>query len=164
MDVVCLDTNIVIWGIQQRSHPDRKNKIPQAMQLIANLQAAKNNVIVPSCVFAELLMGCNPKLKRQVSSELSKFSKIVPFDIAASYIFGELATEKWGFRKEMGLQREKMKFDMMIVATAVAQKAGIIYAGDGDIEKIVQGSEVAKSLQVRDMPPYQPGLFDGLHS
>ncbi|MGB2926683.1 MAG: type II toxin-antitoxin system VapC family toxin [Limnothrix sp.] len=160
MNVICLDTNILVWGVQKQSSSNRKDKIPQAKQLIATLQANKNSVIIPTVVLAELLMGCQQIYKSKVLNDLEHFSKIVPFDAAAAYIYSELSDEKWGVRQELKIQREKMKFDMMVVATAISQKAECIYAGDDDIFKIVEGSNVASSLQVRPMPPYQPSLFD----
>ncbi len=147
MSIICLDTNIVVWGIQKQSTPDRRENIPKAETLLNQLEANRDHVIIPAPVFAELLMGCNPTDTPKVMKEISRRTRIVPFDVPASIEFGKIYINKWGLREEFGIQREKMKIDMMVLAVAVAQKASCIYSEDGDIHKL--GKEI---IEVRRMP------------
>ena len=147
MSIICLDTNIVVWGIQRHSSSDRQENIPKAEALMNQLEANRNHIIIPAPVFAELLMGCNPQDNPRVMEEISRRTKIVPFDVPASIEYGKIHINKWGLREELGIQREKMKIDMMVLAVALAQKASCIYSEDDDIHKL--GKEI---IEVRRMP------------
>lgn len=55
--LVCLDTNIVIWGILEQSHSSQQEMIGRAKLFIENLTKSKARMMLPSPVVTELLLN-----------------------------------------------------------------------------------------------------------
>lgn len=153
MAVVCLDTQILIWGIKKEASPNQETMIVKASHLIRSLEEQKANVIIPSLVLAELLMPIEEERYGDFLSLMNRSFMIAPFDTKAAFCYGKL-WRSWRERnshiKEKGSTptRSKMKTDFMIVATAMSREAECIYSKDSDIIKFAKGN-----IDVRDLPP-----------
>ena len=53
MALICLDTQILIWGIRKHAELGQEGNIPRAENLIEILTRSKDNIIIPSIVCAE---------------------------------------------------------------------------------------------------------------
>lgn len=150
-EIVCLDTNILIWGIKQQANPKQEHMISRAKDLIHTLEKSRSQVIIPSLVLAELLMPVSEADYGKLFAELNRTFMIVPFDAQAAFHFATL----WKQHKqkqpaaigENKPTRAKMKTDFMIVATAISRKADCIYSSDSDVENFAKGY-----LEVRKLP------------
>lgn len=153
MAVICLDTQILIWGLKQEASSGQENMIFKAKDLITSLEKNRHQVIIPSLVLAELLMPIEEKDYGDFLLKMNRKFMIVPFDTKAAFYFGTL-WKKWRDKSEDKTNREeqptraKMKTDFMIVATAISRKAEYIYSMDSDIVKFAKGH-----IEVRDLPP-----------
>jgi hypothetical protein len=54
-----------------------------------------------------------------------------------------------------GTEKAKIKADIMILATALARNADILYTHDGPLAKVAEGR-----IDVRDLPPLRPKQAD----
>lgn len=150
-EVVCLDTNILIWGVKRQANPKQKHMIPRAQDLIHTLEKNRSQVIVPSLVLAELLMPVDEADYGKFFAELNRKFMVVPFDGQAAFHFATLWKQHKKRQSEAPEQnkptRAKMKTDFMIVATAISREADCIYSSDTDVKNFAKGS-----LEVRELP------------
>ena len=69
MTVVCLDTNIVIWGVlKQKRDPNQQSFVDKSTALVKYLVKSKDIVLLPSVVVGELLV----KISRKNMTTLSR--------------------------------------------------------------------------------------------
>lgn len=152
-NLVCFDTQIVIWGIKREAIPDQEHMITRATALIEKCQENDTKIIIPSIVVAELLSGTLQRENNQLVTALQNYFIVPPFDIQAAQYFARLWRDKElreGLRNE-GATRAEMKADCLIVATAVARGARCIYSHDPRLERFGQGH-----IAVRGLPPLPP--------
>lgn len=55
--VVCLDTMILVWGIQQVCTDGRRDRVPRACALFKQLEGEGARLLIPAPVLAEYLVG-----------------------------------------------------------------------------------------------------------
>lgn len=144
MALVCLDTQILIWGIQGYSRLSQQDMIPKAQAFIRHLEDQKHHVMIPSVVVAELLLGIPHDQHVAVLGQFRRNFMIYPFDLEAAMHYAKI----WGTLKsasvdeaqiKRGTLRSEVRTDCMIVATAAARGAACIYSNDDDIHEIAYG-------------------------
>ena len=153
MKLVCLDTNLLIWGIQQQSKKGQEEMIPRTKIFIDSLAEDKETfVLVPTVVIAEYLM---PIPQREHAAVINLFNKrfiVAPFDALAASKFALI----WNTNKSIeeaeksianGATRAELKADSMIVAIAVARNVGCIYSHDNGVKTFAKGF-----VEVKDIP------------
>lgn len=146
--IVCFDTNILVWGIKQESTTGQEQNIKKAAHLISTCSENGSTVIIPSIVVAELLCGVvDSKRREQILRGMSGF-RIVPFDTRAALLYAKVWTEDARKRaKPLEVTRPETKADSMIVATAMAHGATIIYSHDIGMGVFAKGH-----IEVRELP------------
>jgi predicted nucleic acid-binding protein len=134
--IVCLDTNVLIWGIRAFASPGQEQMLEDAKALVQKLDQENHRVIIPSPVIFEYLVGFDDRKRiKKVQDELSKRFEIVPFDSLAAYICADIWLEKNQGKtiapelKEFG-PKAFLKVDCQIVAIAKSRNAEIIYSHD----------------------------------
>jgi predicted nucleic acid-binding protein len=60
----CFDTNLLIWGVQGVSTPNRSGMIDRTRRFIASLPSG-DTIMIPSIVLAEYLQGFTDKARRE---------------------------------------------------------------------------------------------------
>ena len=81
MSSVCLDNNILIWGIRGISTPGQEGMISRTQALFEDLDASDAHIMVPAVVVSEFLTGV-PKAQHQSLLEvLNRRFELPPFDI-----------------------------------------------------------------------------------
>lgn len=165
--LVCLDNHILIWGIREEATLGQEDMIRRTKLFLDLLDKKKAQIIIPSVVAGEFLLGIPLKNHQKVMEVLEKNFQIVPYDTAAALIAAELWIEKnkgsSGISEELkvGLQdssRIKLKDDCKIVATAIKCKADCLYSEDDGVKKFAQDRIEVKEVP-RDLKE-QMGLFD----
>lgn len=143
MSLVCLDTSIVIWGVQRISKSTQAHEITKAKALIEQLEKEKTIIMIPSIVLGEFLLGIEVKDHMAVIRQFSRKFMLAPYDAQAAATFANI----WDVRKndlpqlasDPDKTRQMLKADCMIVATAYARNAVCIYSHDPHIKAFAQG-------------------------
>lgn len=147
MSIVCFDTNVLISAIQDDETDENTLK---AKLLIRDCKTRKVNILIPSLVIAEVFMRLDHVDRSSFFSDISRLAIIAPFDVRASFEYGKVSDAKWSRRKEFNISRNEMKFDMLIVATAMANKSECIYSEDAGVIKVADGF-----IETRKLPGYK---------
>jgi len=142
MNLVCFDTQIIIWGVKRQATPGQEDNIDKA-----KCEKDGIDIMVPSVVVAEILCALEPGLHI-----------VPPFDTQAALHFAEMWRNKKQLKDESGISRAEMKADYMITATAIARGAKCIYSQDAGLKKFAQDY-----IDVRPLPSIerQMSIEDG---
>ena len=154
MALICLDTQILIWGIRKHAELGQEGNSPRAENLIEILTRSKDNIIIPSIVCAEACAAVPDDRIQSFMREMQRQFPIIPFDANAAYHYRTIYQTHKGNRQELtadGYKRPSMFADMKIVATALACRASSIYSEDPHLPKIANGF-----IEVKSMPPVPP--------
>jgi predicted nucleic acid-binding protein len=161
-DLICLDSHILIWGISEYATSGQELMIDKTKRFLKWLDNRKATILVPTVVVAEFLMNVPPEHHATITNLLDRSFVIAPFDTVAAAYFSKI----WQTKKDQGIidearrdgkTRELIKVDGMLVATAVARKAKIIYSYDNKgVCKFAEGF-----IEVAEIPdiPEQQNLF-----
>lgn len=138
--VVCVDTHVLIWGIQRRAVSSQANMIERTVNFLDWLQNERQTIIVPAPVLGEFLMRIPPKDHDKVTREFQSKFIVPPYDAVTASMYAQI----WQINKNNGLpsdgdSREKVKTDSLIVAVAVVNKAKILYSEDPGLQKFAKG-------------------------
>ncbi|MCL4870398.1 MAG: DUF4411 family protein [Anaerolineae bacterium] len=158
-DIICFDTQILIWGIKQEATSGQEEKIARAIHLLKMCQEEKSKVIIPAIVAAELLSGTPEDRHNKITQTLQSYFMIIPFDMAAAQSYAHIWRQNEALRRKLSSEEEvdrvKAKADHLIIATAVARKATVIYSEDKDLKRFAE-----RFINVRVMPPVPPAQLD----
>ncbi len=160
-DIICFDTQIVIWAVKKEATPGQEDMILKAEILLNMCNENKSEIIIPSIVIAELLSGLPPDRHSFFIKVIEKNFSIPPFDLHAAAVYAKIWRNSKELRKEekeRGAKREEMKADSMIVAIAKARGAICIYSEDPRLRKFAEGYIEAKSLSDVKINPVQGEL------
>ena len=130
--------------------------INNAKHLIRDLKAEKNKIIIPSIVMAELLVHVPEREHQNSKQKITKLFCCVSFCMGCSSIYARLWHQKKSMIKDIAINyqatRQELKADCFIIATAIYQKASLIYSNDKKITKFAQGE-----IEVKEIPilPHQ---------
>jgi predicted nucleic acid-binding protein len=122
----------------------------KAQYLLETLESEKATLVIFSVVLAECLTGVRISQRLSFIAKMESRFRISPFDGRAALEYAQLAAPP-------DASRENNKFDMQIVATAIASGVDVLYSEDTDVHEI--GRE---RLDVRRLPklPEQQHRFD----
>lgn len=154
MKIICLDTQILIWGIQAFSSPTQTDMITKAKDLLALLKTKKIPTIIPSTVVFELLMNVDSPTYSNSIQVINRDFRVVSFNVLAAtkaatlYNNRSIDTSQPPINPAEG-RRHKIKADFQIVATAISHKCDCICSNDPHIEKIVSSSK--ETIQVKTL-------------
>lgn len=162
MKPICLDTHILIWGIKEYAENGQEQMIPRTKAFFDHYQKSKIKIMVPSIVVGELLTAIDSVLHPMVINLLSSSFIIPPYDAAASSVFAKLWQENKNsgliqeFKNRMQANRQELKADCMIVATAIVQNCSAIYSHDDKLKKFANGKipvlEIPKLEYQEELP------------
>lgn len=152
MALVCLDTHILIWGVQKTSRQPQSEMILQTTKLLKYLDDHQIKAIIPAVVLSEFLMAIPaPHLETYLTQMTKKFL-IAPYDAMAAVEFAKIWQAKQAAHTIQSLKNEEfskshLKVDTMIIATALTQNASCIYSHDPGLKKFASGY-----IEVREVP------------
>lgn len=160
--VVCLDSQVVVWGVKKQCRPGQEQMIVKAEWLIKELEEQKAIAIIPAPAMAELLSPLNDDEANDFMDLVKDVFRVPSFDMAAARMCAKLFTERNRdpsirvYRKEREITRETMKFDLQIVSIAIVNGCDCIYSEDPDIAKFA-----GTAIKVLTVPPvYVQGQMD----
>lgn len=164
MKRVCLDNNILIWGVRGVATSGQEEMIQRAQAFFEDLDASDADILIPTVVVAEFLAGVPKQQHLGLLDVLHRRFQVVPFDVRTAAIAAELwrdAAERNPHLKDQirdafpGIERAKIKADLMILATALARGADVLYTHDGPLKMAAGGR-----IEVRELPPPRPRQVD----
>lgn len=140
----CIDTHMLIWGVQEVSRSTQSEMIVRAKALFAKLDKDKMKVVVPSIVIGEFLLGLPIEEQPAYQKLVSRRFVVVPYDLRAAIQFARIWHSKKTqgeieATKQNGLTRTELRADTMIVATAIASGASVIYGFDKGVKRLSDG-------------------------
>ena len=123
--------------------PDAKARIEG---LVAELQKAKETILVPTPVLSEVLVHADEAGPGylQILHRTARL-RIVPFGERAAVelaVMTSAALEKGDLRAGTSATRAKLKFDRQIIAIARVEGERTIYSDDGDMKTLAEGAEL----------------------
>jgi predicted nucleic acid-binding protein len=141
---VCLDTNVLVWGVQKKATPNRVAMIERAERFLTWLAGEKETIVVPSVVLGEFLSGVPKSEHAGALSAFHDVFAVAPFDAAAAAIAANLwldykARQPTQDAASAGPGRHVIKADCQIVATAIASQASVLYSDDPDMAALANG-------------------------
>jgi predicted nucleic acid-binding protein len=147
--IVCVDTQVLIWGIKEDATPGQESMIEKAKHFFGRATESGETLLIPSVVVGELLMRVPPALHTMILNLIQRGFITAPYDLEAAAIFARLWQERKddGVIEELlqnGATRSELKADCQIVATALAAGATSIISHDTGVRRFA-GDEIAVS-------------------
>jgi predicted nucleic acid-binding protein len=122
---ICLDTQILVWGIRETSTPGQEGNIAYAKRLLDTLRGEGNEIIVPAIVIAEILTALPVEVHAMTMNLFDQAFECAPFDVGCAGRFAEV----WQAKKDASIvesligdecaTKQELKADCLIVATAI---------------------------------------------
>lgn len=152
--IVALDTEILVIAAGGMTGIERGKE--RALQMLKHHAGRGESIYIPAPAFAE----CCHRIEESVLSLL----RVVPFDAPAALRANRLIPE---IRKAAGqsegsnrFTRESLKVDAMILATAEASGADLLYVGEDDwfakTAEALRDTEHHLRVEIRELPPFEP--------
>lgn len=165
-EIVCIDSNIFIWGVKGESSPTQKNKIAEAKEFLKWLDLQKLRILLPAPMLAEILSPVPPSEHEKITKLIGSNFLIAPFDYPAAVKCAELLhksfteTDKLKYREENSVPKQKMKYDCMIAAICITRKVKFLYTHDvADMTKFCDQQITVKDMPKVTLPGHQERLF-----
>ncbi len=152
--VAAVDANVLMFLAEPRPQDDaRYKRWSQVHATVRDLIEHGAELIVPAPSIAELYAGGEDGVHVAMALEKQgKHLRIEAFDDEAARIAGQIMRIRLSGRARStgGPSRALVKFDAMIVGTAIAAGADCIVTTDGDIEKYVAVLDDRQRIPVID--------------
>jgi len=144
MAVACFDTHILIWGIQEKARAGQEDMLDRTRALLVQIEKERTQVIIPSIVIGEFLLGIDPTEHPRFEEIIRRRFAVFPYDLRAALEFSRIWHKKQDAEaiaelKASGATKNELRADTMIVATALAAGATIIYGHDDRMRKLAEG-------------------------
>ena len=153
MEVVCLDTQILYWGIIGKAAPGAESFIAPAIDFLKWLNDQDVRVVVPTIVVAEMLVPIPEYDHPDVLSKFRADWMIVEFDLRAASIFARMRYDHVVNKRMQDIRslhpdvtKKELVADVMIIATAISHGATKLYSHNVDMRKLAEGHIVVQSF------------------
>ena len=159
-EIVCFDSQIVIWGVKKFAEQSQLSMIEKTERFIESLDKEGIEVMLPMVVVTEILSR-EPFEKQVAILQVLQESFILKnYDSQIALECANLLRKNWDeiidVRDETNVRKDKLKFDHIIIATAIASGCSCIYSYDPHMIKFGKGV-----IDVREIPkPTIQGSFD----
>jgi predicted nucleic acid-binding protein len=146
MAIVCIDTQILYWAIVKNSKSSDQHFIKLAADFMKWLDDQDHDVLIPTIVVGEMLIPVPEDLRSKVLMQFRENWMIVDYDLRAASIFAKLRSDQLTKQRFKALQelhppltRKELLADLMIIATAIANDAAILYSHDKPLRSMAAG-------------------------
>lgn len=153
MTIACLDTNILYWAIVQKSVSGVENFVQPAIDFLKRLEDNQISVIIPTIIVGELLISVPEVDYALVLSKFTDNLLIVEYNLKSAVIFARLQRDHRTKNRikerrllHPDITKKELNADMMIIATALAYDAEIIYSHDRTLRAMAEGYIIAKDF------------------
>ncbi len=153
----CVDNMVLGWGLKGVASPGQEGMVARARFLLDELDKKGAIIIVPAPVLTEFFHEVEPADKPAALQAFEKRFVVAPFDAQAAAIADELwlkvkedphlCPELEGPCVVGRIPKRVLKYDVQIVAIALANKVDGLYSSDHHVQTIANGR-----VSVLDMP------------
>jgi predicted nucleic acid-binding protein len=147
--LVCFDTNILIWGVREKSTAGQEHMIALAKEYIRGLSEIKARILLPTTVVAEYLIPCDDD-SRQKQLAILEDHIIAPFDVPAATLAAAIQSRRDlidRIRKDHIASRIAIKADCQIIAIAKTVGSDMIVSHDEALRKLAKDYITAVDLE-----------------
>jgi predicted nucleic acid-binding protein len=155
--IVCIDTQILFWAIEGRGTDDQQ-LLRDAADFVKWIDERATHIIVPSIVVGEMLVAVDEVHVNKTINQFTQDWLVVDYDVRAAMIFARIRRSHAFEKRRLTLRdleqatRVEVIADAMIIATAVANAADIIYTYDNPLCNLAQGWIEAKNFTEETFP------------
>ena len=145
--MICIDTNVLIWGVQGVARPAQQGMIDRTRRWLAQLARDNEQLMVPSVAVGEYLQGFPAEEQAAQLEVLSGVFFVAAYDARCAALAADLQRIGPAARNEPGV-RVAFRADVQIIATAICHGASQIATGN-----IEEFRRIARDrIQVIDVP------------
>lgn len=142
--MICLDTLPLIWGVQGAGRPSQSHMVERTRGYLRDLETRGQSVLIPAPVLYEYLLNFPPEAQKEQLVILQRQFIVGSLDLRAACLAAELqarygAAQLKATRSELGLGKQEVKIDFMILAIAIVNKAEVVISEDLQMPKFAQG-------------------------
>lgn len=150
-NIVCLDSQIVIWGIKNQSSSGQVVMIERTREFLDQLDEKGIQVLIPTIVIAEILIPEPLDNQIKILNIITEHFIVGDLTIPIAQKFAQLFSENKDLRdllkEQENLRKDKMKFDHIIIATALHYGASCIYSYDPHLKSFANNK-----IEIREIP------------
>lgn len=154
MSVVCIDTQILSWAILGQTSAIDDRLILRANHLLKKLDENKHRIIVASITVGELLTAIPDEEHADILGKFRQEWRIVDFNLRAAATFARMRRD-WRTKQRIrdirdydhSATKTELVADVMIIATAMAHGASLIYSHNVNFRNMATGF-----IPVEDLP------------
>ncbi len=148
--IYCIDSQIFIWGIKKQCTEGQENMIERALHFFKKADEDGHHILIPTVVIAEILAPEPKETYPEYMKVITENFMIGEFNTLCAVRYANLLHNKFNdlkqFAHDNGIRREKMKTDFMVVATALAYNANVIFSNDKEVISYSKGLIPANNL------------------
>jgi len=153
---VCLDTNIVLWGILGEGKAQDGFKQDCAQYLIQMLENEKVRVVIPTLVLSEATARMEEDDKHEFIKRLCEQVEIIPYCTKSALEYSTI--RRIGMkRKNKDFTRKEIIVDSMIVSCCKANGVHQLYTDDSNLKSLA--SQFMEAPDLPFPPPEQLTLL-----
>lgn len=147
MRLVAIDTNIAVWGVRKTATPGQEYRLADAKIFIDRLTKERAVVALPMTVVGEYLAALPVHTHAASMAVLQKRFRLYPYDARCAMQAAQIWRQKKLESGEIeavkishpGVTSNKIKTDLQIIATCVANGVDTLYSEDGPLKKLAEG-------------------------
>src|SRR5262245_4607722 len=139
--MICLDTQVLIWGVQGVARPDQIGMIGRTRAYIDYLDRKGERLMIPAPALFEYLVGFEPADQQRQRDILERRFIIPALDVPSAAVAAELMANTEfmrQIREDYDVKRQHLRIDVMIVAAAIVHRADVLVSGDPHNKKLAQ--------------------------
>ncbi len=133
-DLVCLDSDVLIWGLKKEASQGQEHMIPKTVAFIDYLYKAKKRIIIPAPILTELTWVLDEEQRANVIQKITKRFIVAPFDERAALICSKMLAQYQSMPQyeeiKLQLGKRRLKYDTMIAAIAIANGCERLYTNN----------------------------------
>lgn len=160
--IYCIDSQIFIWGIKKQCTAGQENMIEKAEYFFKRVDEEGHHILMPTIVIAEVLAPEPIEKYPFLMDVINRNFMVGEFNTMCAIRYANFLHKRFDdlkkFAHDNGIRKEKMKADFMVLATALAYNADILFTNDNGLLKVSQG--YIKADNIPDLPEKQMELFD----
>lgn len=153
MAIICLDTQILYWGIVKKAVHGTENLIEPAGQFLKWIESQGHDIIIPTIVLGEMLIPIPDYEQGNVLVQFKRDWMVVDYDTKAALTYAKMRRDHIVQKRFKDLRhlhpdvtKKELVADAMIIATAIAHGAEKIYSHNEDFLALAEGFIVAENF------------------
>ncbi|MBI1373941.1 MAG: PIN domain-containing protein [Phycisphaera sp.] len=147
----------VVWGVLDAKMSPDNEMVRRARILFHQLDQRKDEIVIPAVAVAELLVPLTQTDRDTLVDLIQKRFHVPYFDLRAATIASDLWLKHRSIPKEDQIKRAVLKMDVLIIASAKAAGAQVIYSHDRGCRKLA-----SHIMDAYDLPEFDENLFVNL--